>query len=144
MLTTDTAGRNATTAPLVVAAASALVVGLLAGGLGAVAQGSAAGWGALVGAGATVVVLAFGSFAVDAVARTLPAASLLFAMVTYTFQVVLVGLLFVAAHRSGLLDGTLDRQWLGGAVIAVVVTWCAVQLRTALTARIPAYEGGAR
>jgi hypothetical protein len=142
MLTTDT-GR-ATTRSLVVAAVASLVVGLVLGAVGGLAGGSAAAYGALLGAGVTATVLAFGSFTVDAVARLVPAASLLFAMVTYTLQVALMALVFVALSRSGLLDDALDRQWLGGAVIAVVVTWCAVQLRTATTTRIPLYEGGAR
>ena len=142
MLTTDTG--KAITGSLVVAAALSLAAGLVLSGVGAAAGGSAAGLGALLGTVIAVVVFAFGSFAVDVVSRLAPSASLLFAMVTYTFQVVLMALVFVAVNRSGLLEETVDRRWLGAAVIAVVVTWCAVQLRTATTARIPLYEGGAR
>ncbi|HYG93345.1 MAG TPA: hypothetical protein VD859_07110 [Nocardioides sp.] len=144
MLTTDTAGRKATTGSLVVAATVSLVVGLVLSGTGAAVAGSPAGYGALLGTAVAVVVFAFGSFAVDAVARVMPAASLLFAMLTYTFQVVVMALVFVGVTRSGLLEDTLDRRWLGAAVIAVVVSWCAVQLRAATTARIPLYEAGAR
>ena len=143
MLTTDTAGRRAATGPLAVAAAASLVVGGVLGITGAVVSGAPAAWGAMLGAVGGVVVLASGSFAVDGVATRFPAASLLFAMVTYTFQVVLLALLFVLASRSGLLDGTVDRRWLGGAAVACALVWSVVQLRVVTTARIPAYEGGA-
>lgn len=148
MLTTDTR-----TPPVVLRAAvvSALAAGLVVALAAVVADGSATA-GAAVGGAIAVGVLAFGAFAVDAVSRLMPAASLLFAMVTYTFQVVLMALVFVALNRSGLLDEKLDRGWLGGAIIAGVLVWTVVQIRLATTARIPAFEsrpaapseGGAR
>jgi len=148
MLTTETR------TPRVVRRA-ALVAGLAAAALvpvGGLVSGSAAAWGAALGGAIAVGVFAFGAFAVDAVARLMPAASLLFAMVTYTFQVVAMALVFVAVNRSGLLDDELDRNWLGGAIVAGAVVWMAVQIRLATTARIPAFEsrpaapseGGAR
>lgn len=144
MLTTDTPGRNATTGSLVVATAASVVLGLVLVALAALLAGAPSAYGALVGTAVAVVVFAFGSFAVDAVARVLPAASLLVAMVTYTLQVVVMALVFVSINRAGLLEETLDRGWLGGAIIACAVVWSAVQLRTATTARIPLYEGGDR
>lgn len=148
MLTTDTK-----TPPVVLraAAVSALAAGVVVV-VAAVAGGGSAAAGAAVGGAIAVGVLAFGALAVDAVSRLMPAASLLFAMVTYTFQVVLLALVFVALHRSGLLDRELDRNWLGGAIIAGVLVWTVVQIRLATTARIPAFdspavarpEGGAR
>ncbi|WP_408898995.1 hypothetical protein ACJ5H2_07760 [Nocardioides sp. R1-1] len=148
MMTTETrTHRVVVRAALVAAAAAVLLVGLAA-----LAGGSAAAAGAAVGGAIAVGVFAFGAFAVDAVSRLMPAASLLFAMVTYTFQVVVMALVFVGINRSGLLDDELDRNWLGGAIILGAVVWMAVQVRLATTARIPAFEprpstpseGGAR
>lgn len=144
MMTTETRTRSVVTraALTAVAAGAGLVV------LGALVSGASAAAGAAVGAVMAVGIFAFGAFAVDAVSRLLPAASLLFAMVTYTFQVVLMALLFVGLNRSGLLDDELDRNWLGGAIILGAFVWLAVQVRLATTARIPAFEsrpeGGAR
>lgn len=129
------------------AAVAALAVGLGLVAVGALASGSAAAYGALVGTAISVGIFAFGAFAVDAVSRLMPAASLLFAMVTYTLQVVLMALAFVTVNRAGLLDDELDRTWLGAAIIAGAFVWIAVQIRLSTTARIPAFhptEGGAR
>ncbi|WP_435771689.1 hypothetical protein [Nocardioides sp. SYSU DS0651] len=122
------------------AATAALAVGLVVAALGLLADGAPAAWGALIGTALSVGVFAFGALAVDAVARLLPAASLLFAMVTYTFQVVVMALAFVALSRSGLLDAEVSREWLGGAIIAGTLVWTAVHLRLSTTARIPAFE----
>ncbi|MBM9461277.1 hypothetical protein JK386_15355 [Nocardioides sp. zg-536] len=108
--------------------------------LAALVSGASAAAGAAVGGVLAIAVFAFGAFAVDAVARLLPAASLLFAMLTYTLQVVVMGLAFVALNRSGLLDSEVDRGWLGGAIILGALVWTAVQLRLATTARIPIYD----
>ncbi|MEQ6900115.1 hypothetical protein [Nocardioides sp. YIM 152588] len=96
--------------------------------------------GAVVGTLVAVAVFGFGAAAVQVVARLMPAASLLFALVTYTFQVVAMALVFVALNRSGLLDSSLDRGWLGGAIILGALVWTGVHLGTASRARIPAYE----
>jgi ATP synthase protein I len=144
MKTTETR----TSAAVTRAAVAALAVGLALAALGGIVSGSAAAYGALAGTAISVGVFAFGAFAVDAVSRLMPAASLLFAMVTYTFQVLLMALAFVAVNRSGLLDDELSRNWLGGAIIAGAFVWMAVQVRLSTTARIPAFqspsEGGAR
>ena len=117
-----------------VVAVAALVVS------GAVVGGANAAAGAAVGGAVAVGVFWFGTFAVDAVARLMPAASLMFALVTYTFQVAVLALVFVALTRSGLLDAELDRDWLGGAIVLSAIVWMVVQVRLATTARIPAYE----
>jgi ATP synthase protein I len=144
-MTTETAGtqripRSRGVAALVGAAAAALVAGLVVSLVGALTSGEAAAYGALVGTGFVVAIFAFGSFAVNVVATVMPAASLLFAMVTYTLQVVLMALVFVALNRSGALDGTLDREWLAGAVIAGAGCWMVGQIVAATRARIPVYD----
>lgn len=136
MQTTETRTTSVVTraALAAVATGAALVV------LAAIVSGAPAAAGAAVGGVIAVGIFAFGAFAVDAVSRLMPAASLLFAMVTYTFQVVLMALVFVGINRSGLLDDELDRNWLGAAIIVGAFVWLAVQVRLATTARIPAFE----
>jgi hypothetical protein len=138
MMTTASPSRR--TPPLVLAAVSAGLLGVALAGAGALTQGTAAAYGALVGTLVAVGVFAFGAFAVDAVARLMPVASLLVAMVTYTFQVVVMALVFVAVNRAGLLESTLDREWLGGAIILGALTWSFVQVWATSSARIPAFE----
>lgn len=134
MLTTTTPG------PLVFAAAVTMVVGLLVVGLAALTGGESAAYGALVGLAIAFVIFSFGGLAVDSVARVMPAASLLIALLTYTTQLLLMLVVLVALDRSAALGDTLDREWLGGAIIAGVFAWTAGHLLAAARARIPAFE----
>lgn len=122
------------------ATAGSLVAGLALAGIGALVAGSSAAYGALVGTALVVLVFAGGSFAVNEVARIMPAASLLVALLTYTLQVVAMALVFAALSRSGALDEALDRAWLGGAVIAGTAGWILLQVVLATRVRIPVYE----
>lgn len=126
--------------PLVLAAGVTAVVGATIVGLAALTSGSPAAYGALVGTGIALLVFCFGAFAVDAVARLMPVASLLVALLTYTMQVLLMLVVFVGLNRSGALDDSLDRAWLGGSIIAAVLTWTFAQLTASAKARIPAFE----
>ncbi|MDZ5620830.1 hypothetical protein [Nocardioides bizhenqiangii] len=134
MSTTTTSG------PLALAVAVTVTVGVLVVLVAALTDGRSAAYGALVGAGIAVVVFAFGAFTVDAVARLMPAASLMVALLTYTLQVLLMLVVFVGLTRSGVLDDGLDRTWLGGAIIAGALAWTLAQLTASARARIPAYE----
>lgn len=134
MLTTTTPG------PLVLAAAVTTVVGVLVVLAAALAGGEPAAYGALVGTAITLVIFSFGAFAVDAVSRLMPVASLLVAMLTYTMQVLLMLVVFVGLNRAGVLDENLDRGWLGGAIIVGVLAWTSAQLIASAKARIPAFE----
>lgn len=138
MQTTDSTARRMT--PLVVAALVTVGLGGALAVVAALTQGSAAAYGALAGTVIAVGVFAFGAFAVDGVSRLMPVASLLVALLTYTFQVLLMALVFVAINRSGLLDATLDRRWLGGAIIVGALTWSFVQIGATSKARIPVFD----
>lgn len=148
MVTTERTARSADTragrrpgARLLVRTAAVTAVLAVAGAaVAAPFEGRAAAAGALVGAALVVAVLAGGGLALDAVAGLMPAASLLVALLTFTLQVVVLLLALVALERSGLLGATLDREWLGGAVIVTTMTWLAVQVRQHMTARVPVYD----
>lgn len=141
-MTTETnqVTRNQGSRVLLGATAGSLLAGLGLAAVGTLVAGSPAAYGALVGTALVVLVFAGGSFAVNEVARILPAASLLVALLTYTLQVVLMAVVFAALSRSGALDESLARAWLGGAVIAGTVGWILLQVVLATRVRIPVYE----
>jgi ATP synthase protein I len=149
-MTTETAGspeagtgtvtRPRGVAALAGAAAVAVTVGLALALVGSLTTGSAAAYAALAGTGFAVAIFAFGSFTVHVVSTVMPAASLLFAMLTYTLQVGLMALVFVALSRSGALDGTLDREWFAGAIITATLCWLVAQILLATRARIPVFD----
>jgi ATP synthase protein I len=123
-----------------VAGLATLAVGAVLAGAGALTEGTPAAAGAAVG---LVMVLAFfglGAVVLDVVAGVAPALSLLVALLTYTLQVVLVGLVFVGLSRSGLLGSQLDADWVGGTVIAGTLTWLAAQVVTTVRTRRPVYD----
>lgn len=125
---------------LVRAAVVTAVGGVAIAVLGFATGGSPAGLGALAGVAFTLGVLVVGAFGVHWVSRTMPAVSLMFALLTYTFQVVLMGLLFVVLQRSGVLDGPLDRTWFAGTIIAGTAVWLVAQVVATTRQRIPVYE----
>jgi ATP synthase protein I len=122
------------------AALASLALGLAAVVVGALAQGSPAAYAAAVGTLVVVGVFGFGSFVVDTVATLMPTAALLVALLTYTLQVVAMGLVFVALSGSGLLGDELDREWLAGTVIAGTAAWVVCQIALTMRARIPIYD----
>jgi ATP synthase protein I len=126
------------------AALVALVAGLLLALLGAIVGGSPAAYGALVGTLVVVAVFALGAGVVHVAAGLVPAASLLVALLTYTLQVLLLAVVFLAIERSGLADDALDRRWLSGAVIVGTLAWIVTQIVLATRLRLPAYDLGDR
>jgi ATP synthase protein I len=113
-----------------------LVLGLVAGFTG----GAPAVVGVAIGTLMVCLFFGLGAIVLDVVATLAPAASLLIALLTYTLQVVLIGLVFVGLKRSGLLEGSIDPRWLGGAVIAGTLAWLAAQVFATTRLRIPAYD----
>jgi len=132
--------RSSGTRVLAGAGLAALGLGVGATLVGALVDGSAAAYGALVGTVLVLAVLGFGSSVVNTVTGLMPAASLMVALLTYTLQVVLMGLVFAALSGSGLLDDTLDREWLAGVVIAGTFVWLSAQVVLTTRMRIPVYD----
>lgn len=152
-MTTETATPGRTDSRTAVSAARLRVPGALAiaGGAAVLATvallvaasattGSAAVLGVLVAAGIVLVVFGLGTAAVSVVARILPSAALMIAMVTYLLQVVLMAVILTVLQRSGLLGDEIDRAWLGGAVIVLAFVWLIAQTIATATARIPVYD----
>lgn len=142
MMTTESKQLSPTrgTVDLLRAGAAAAVMVLAVALVGVLLGGGAAGAGALVGGLVATLVFLSGSLVVNTVAGIMPGLSLLFALSTYMVQLLALGLLFVVLDGGTLLDGTLDRGWLGCTIIAVTATWLVVQVVLSTRARIPAYD----
>ena len=112
----------------------------VAGVVGALVDGSAAAWGVLLGALVLVGFFVGGTLTTHAVATVAPTLSLLVALLTYTLQVVVLGLLFVGLQRSGLLEDAVDRRWLGGTVVVGTLGWTWALVVAATRQRIPHYH----
>lgn len=115
-------------------------VGLLLVALGAMLGGSAGAVGAAIGAFLIGVVFATGTMVVGAVALVAPTASLLVALLTYTLQVLLVGLVYLGLRDSGLLGGPVDPRWLSASVVACTLAWTVSQIVVSTRARRPVYD----
>jgi ATP synthase protein I len=88
----------------------------------------------------TLAVLTLGVAAVGFVARLLPGASLLVALMTYVLQLLVLALVVAAIDRADVAADSLSRGWFAAAVIAVTLTWVVGQLVTATRERIPVYD----
>jgi ATP synthase protein I len=96
--------------------------------------------GALVGVVMVVGFFGFGTLTMSLVSRVAPAASLLVALLTYTLQVLLLGLVFVGLTSSGATDGALDPRWLGGTVVAATLAWTVWLVVREVRTRRPVYD----
>lgn len=119
------------------AASWALPVGVAVALVGLAVDGTSALGAGLAGAVATVLVLAGGALAVDVVARIMPAASLLLALLTYVFQVLVLTVALAAVARAA--DGTVTR-WAAAALIAVTLAWTFAHLLLATRRRVAVYD----
>lgn len=121
------------------AGAVALLVLVVAAAL---VDGRAAVVGAAGGGVLTLAVFAIGVAVVTVVARLMPSASLLVALMTYALQLLVLALCVAALERAGVTDEDLSRGWFAAAVIAVALLWVAGQLVAATRQRIPVYDLG--
>jgi hypothetical protein len=117
------------------AGAVAALVALVVGG-GPALKGVGLGLGLLLG------FYLFGLLTMQLAASVAPALALLLALLTYTLQVVLLGLAFVVLQRSGVLDDAVDREWFGGTVIVGTLVWTTALVVGATRQRIPLYHTG--
>lgn len=129
---------------LVWAVGAVLGVAILLGGL---ALGMADGRAALGAALAAVMVIGFfasGAIVLNAVARVMPTAALLIALMTYSLQVVMIGVVFVVVRRVGLVgsgeSSSVDSTWLGVSIIVLTLVWMTATTIAAMRQRIPIYH----
>ncbi len=142
IMTTATPGpRYTSVAPGVRGAALAvLVLGVAAVVAAALLSTTAATLGAAIGVGMVLCFFGLGALAVNVVATHLPAAALVVAVLTYTLEVILLALVFVALTESGATDRDVDPVWLGLTVIAGTLVWTFAQIFGATRARLPIFD----
>lgn len=140
MTTESTPGTRTGLSPLL-GAVGASAVAMLALTLAASASD---GRPAVVGLGAggvlTLVVFAVGIAVVSLVARLMPSASMLVALMTYALQLLVLALCVVAIDRADVGSETLSREWFAAGVIAVTLLWLLGHLVVATRQRIPLYD----
>lgn len=117
-----------------------MAAGLVTVTIAALAAGSAAALGAVVGFLLVLGFFGLGAALVNAVASVSPTASLLVALLTYTLEVVALGAVFVALRRSGALAETVDPGWVGSVVIAATLLWLVAQTIAEARSRQPIYD----
>jgi ATP synthase protein I len=137
---TLSATRDSGVAVLLGGLAVTVGLGVLTAVVAGLASGAPAAGGVVVGVLVVALVCVGGSLLVNAVAGVLPAASLLVALLTYTLQVMVLLLVFVALERSDLLGEQLDREWLGGAAIGATLAWLVTQVVLTFRRRIPVFD----
>ena len=84
--------------------------------------------GAVLGGAIVLGFFVFGTVSVGFAARLVPATALMVAMLTYTLQVVVIGLVFVALKQSDVFDHDLSDAWLAAGLIAGTFAWMVAQL----------------
>ena len=109
-----------------------VLIGLTSSGLALALAGTPQLAGALVGTAVVAGFFVFGMLNTALAAAFAPRAALVVALLTYTMQVVALGLLLVALTRSGATADALDVRWLGGTVIAGALGWSAALVVDAL------------
>jgi ATP synthase protein I len=109
----------------------------------ALATGAAAVWGdrpqvngALVGAAMVAGFFLFGTLSASLAAAYAPRLALFVALLTYTLQVVVLGMVLVALTRSGATETSIDVGWLAGVVIAGTLAWVTALVVRALTGEV--------
>lgn len=139
MTTASTHTTRSGPSPLLGALAAGAVTVVVLAVVAAAVDGRPALLGASVGGALTLVVFALGVAVVSVVARALPPASLLVALMTYVLQLLVLGV--CVGTIDALVDAaTLSRRWFAAGVIAVTALWVVTQLVTATRQRIPAFE----
>ena len=141
-MTTETKQHSRDTAlgVLMAAALGAVFVGIATAVVGGLVDGRSAALGAAMGAGLALTVLASGSFAVHVVARVMPSASLLVALLTYGLQLTVLTAALVSFDRSGALGDELAPGWLAAGVVAVTAAWIVGQIILGARDRVLLYD----
>jgi ATP synthase protein I len=140
MTTESKPGTRTGVPPLLGALASGAVAVLVLVVVASLTDGRPAVVGAATGGVVTLAVFALGIAVVGLVARVMPGASLLVALMTYALQLLVLALVVASLERADVSAETLSRGWFAAGVIAVTLLWMVGQLVAATRQRIPAYE----
>ncbi len=142
-MTTNTAPLERTPRVLLAGVLGALLTTVVTVALAALFADAAAVRSALLGGAMVLLFFAFGSVSVGIAARIAPGTAMLVALVTYTFQVVLVALVFAGLTKADAFESDLSAGWLAAGLIAGTFAWMAAQIITTLRTPIAPWEGPA-
>ncbi|MFC0626786.1 hypothetical protein [Kribbella deserti] len=139
----DTAGQ-ATRHPALVmlrgALVAAVVVGVNASAIAAVAAGIKGLWGALLGLLMVIIFSGAGLLALHASRKTSPTTQLAVALGSYTGRIALFGALLVVALGSDSLARNVNLTALGITAMVVVMAWMAGEIWAWSRLRVPIYD----
>lgn len=96
--------------------------------------------GAAVGSVVVLLVLSFGCATLAVVARVLPSATLLVALVTYLAQAAVLLLVAVRVSEVDVFADGPGRTWLALGLVTATLVWMSGQLLLTLRARMPYYD----
>ena len=119
---------------------AALVVGVNATAVSAVAAGLPGLWGALLGLLMVIVFSGAGLFALHLSRRTSPTMQLALAMASYTGRIAVFGGLLAIALSSDSLDKHVNLTVLGLVAMVVVMGWMAGEIWAWSRLRVPIYD----
>lgn len=119
---------------------AALVVGLNAAAVSAVAAGLPGLWGALLGLAMVVVFSGAGLLALHLSRRTSPTTQLAVAMASYTGRIAIFGGLLALALNSDALAEHVNLTVLGVVAVIVVMGWLAGEIWSWSRLRVPIYD----
>jgi len=119
---------------------AALVVGVNAAAISAVAAGLPGLWGALLGQLMVIVFSGAGLFALHLSRRTSPTMQLAVAMASYTGRIAIFGGLLALALSSDSLARHVNLTVLGLVAMVVVMGWMAGEIWAWSRLRIPIYD----
>jgi ATP synthase protein I len=134
------AGAGAARAALVRGLVSTLAAGLVLLVLAAALSGGPGATGVGIGLAMVCVFFGSGALVLGLVAAVSPGASLLVALLTYTLQVVLAGLVLAALGGSGELGRSVDAGWLAATLIGGTLIWLGTQIFVHVRSREPLYD----
>jgi hypothetical protein len=119
---------------------AALVVGLNAAAVSAVAAGLKGLWGALLGMLMVIVFSGLGLFALHLSRHTSPQMQLAMAMASYTGRIAIFGGLLALAINSDGLATHVNLTVLGIVALVVVLGWMAGEMWAWSRLRVPIYD----
>ncbi len=126
--------------PLLGSVALSLVAAGVLAAAGGVFGGAAGARGAAAGALATLLTFGWGIYVVSVVAKVLPSASMMVALLTYALQLMLMAVFAVAMMRASDGGDFLAHGWIAAGVVTIAVVWIAAQVVWTVRLRTLAYD----
>lgn len=96
--------------------------------------------GVMAGGSIALVFFLGGAFLVNAVATVQPQLTMMFALLTYTLEVVLLLVVFAALDRNQVFATQAEKGWVVAGLLVATMAWTVGHIRATTRLRIPAFE----